>query len=156
MIPQYVLVVVDMFSKIIFGRKFYFKYWYTNTLNIYIVFTGLLLKWVKSSNTYMLIQETVDKRNKIQLTWKNFCNLTNLTNMYAYHKLYAFILLFFENVSLGIMVEIAVSLVCILILELVVSKIAAVVRNNVICRLDVQVSGFIWCQCKGKDNAFIN
>lgn len=61
--------------------------------------------------------------------------------MYAYHKLYAIILLYFEDVSLGISVVIAVSLVSILLLELVVNKGAPVVRNNVIFRMDVQVSG---------------
>lgn len=61
--------------------------------------------------------------------------------MYAYHKLYAIILLYFEDVSLGITVVIAVSLVSILLLELVVNKGAPVVRNNVIFRMDVQVSG---------------
>lgn len=71
-------------------------------------------------------------------------------NMYAYHKLYAFILLYFEDVSLGIMVVIAVSLVSILFLELVVNNGAPVVRNNVIFRMDVQVSRFVWCHCKRK------
>lgn len=61
--------------------------------------------------------------------------------MYAYHKLYAIILLYFEDVILGITVVIAVSLVSILLLELVVNKGAPVVRNNVIFRMDVQVSG---------------
>lgn len=61
--------------------------------------------------------------------------------MYAYHTLYAIILLYFEDVSLGITVVIAVSLVSILLLELVVNKGAPVVRNNVIFRMDVQVSG---------------
>lgn len=69
---------------------------------------------------------------------------------------YMLILLFFEDVRLGIMVEIAVRLVYILILELVVSKTATVVRTNVIFRLDVQVSGFVLCQYKGKDMVFIN
>mgnify|MGYP005951902603 CR=1 FL=1 len=65
------------------------------------------------------------------------------TSMYQYHKLDAFILLYFEDVSLGILVVIAVRLVCILIMEMVVSKIATVLRKNVILRLDVQVSGFV-------------
>lgn len=50
---------------------------------------------------------------------------------------------FFEVVSLGFTVIIAVDLVRILILELDVSMCANVLRKNVIFLLDVQVSGFI-------------
>lgn len=58
-------------------------------------------------------------------------------NIYGYYKLYFFILLYFEDVCLGIMVVIVVSFVSIFILELVVNKCVFVVRNNVIFWLDV-------------------